>query len=112
MDLRAASWPILFACAAVACASAKDGFAAHESAHRAVMADRYPQGLPWSAPRDALGVFATWMPTEPACASSPTRRCGHLRPSTCCVRMPSNVPPEPVIAAATLTGSAAKPLGR
>jgi hypothetical protein len=37
-----------------------------EFVYCAVITDRYPQGLPWSAPRDALGVFATWMPTEPA----------------------------------------------
>ena len=35
------------------------------------MADRYPQGLPWSAPRDALGVFATWMPTDTEWAAVP-----------------------------------------
>lgn len=66
MNLHAAGWPILIACAVVACATTEDRFNAQESAHRAVLSHRYPSGAHWSAPRDAMRDFSDWRLTEPA----------------------------------------------
>ncbi|MBZ0153265.1 MAG: hypothetical protein K8J09_17205 [Planctomycetes bacterium] len=66
MNLCVAGWPILIACVAVACATTEGRFNAQESAHRAVLARRYPPGSQWRAPRDALGDFADWIVADPA----------------------------------------------
>lgn len=66
MSLCSAGLSILIACAAVACATTEDRFSAQESAHRTILAHRYPSGSQWSAPRDALGDFADWMVSDPA----------------------------------------------